>query len=180
MQYSSLIVLVAAAACAASVNAAGPTQNTYSDAVARDASCGTKYQAIQDKYYTQTCKDLVFKALNTYNVADCPGGGRQGSAVGTDVWKCLSGNGNNTALINDLVNWVRGCEIFYIAARKPGGETEDGFSWIDNSCFQRFADLSSFSEYLQGDTTLGGSASSLGVKLVTVFVGIVMVLGLLL
>lgn len=180
MQLFALFLLVAAVACIAGARAQS-TQNTYEGMIARDATCGTKYQDLQTTYYDGTpCKDLVYQALDTYLVANCPGGGVQGTAVGSDVWKCMSGSGNNTALISAWVNFVKNCEIFYIAARKPAGETEDGFSWQDNSCFQRFADLSSFQEYLYGYNVDGGnSAGSIAFSLVTIFAGVILVLAML-
>ena len=65
------------------------------------------------------------------------------------------------------------------AQRKDAGESEDGFRWIDNSCFPRFNDLSQFVSYLQTGNLQKGSALGLSANLATLLAGVALVMAFL-
>lgn len=177
------VLLVAALAGFVAFCAAQTADQNSLDAMARNtntgATCSSKYQALEAKYYPagSECQVAVYSALKTYVKTNCP------STVGNStVWKCMSGWNGVTYDANRVEDWrlfVKNCEILYIANRKDTGESEDGFRWIDNSCFPRFNDLTQFISYLQTGRVQSGSAVGLSMNLATLLAGVAMVLAFL-
>lgn len=173
----ALLTVVAAALsvvlATAQLRQNSPDQNTWAAMARVKPDCTNKYQstvqALYDASGNTTCKDLVFNTLNTVknvNGATCPA-----TTSGSPVWQCMSGwNGQSTnqAYVSAWRDFVINCEILYIANRVNTGESEDGFQWRDNSCWQRFNDMQSFLNYLSNapqqntDGTVGGGGGGGG------------------
>ncbi|GFR46997.1 hypothetical protein Agub_g8651 [Astrephomene gubernaculifera] len=154
-----VILLAAVIAIAAGMaSATDADQNSWDFMVRKTASCANVYNAtIESPYYKNNavCKTQVMLALDTYNVSKCPS-----TATGSTVWKCMSGwNGTaiNQKLVNAWTSFLTSCEVLYIAQRVNTAESEDGFQWLDNSCFPRFTNLAAFNTYL---TTAPGNSST--------------------
>lgn len=177
-----LLLLAVLAAAAVSLCAAqtSNTQNTYNGMVARTPSCATKYSTLESTFYgtDAACKSSVKNAIQTYVKTNCPD-----VTYDSQVWKCMSGwNGTAAAAarVDAWVQFVKGCEIFYIANRIGSSETESGFTWIDNSCFPKFNDVAQFQKYLTtGIMPKFNSAAGLTASLATIVAGVLLVLGLL-
>ncbi|EFJ43659.1 hypothetical protein VOLCADRAFT_106762 [Volvox carteri f. nagariensis] len=148
MKLGLLIALLAAVVGVASAQQAN--QNSWSYMANRNTQCPTSYsRIIESRYFAnnETCKSAVKAALSTYDKSQCPDTSKYSL-----VWTCMSGwNGNTTdpARINDWSTFLSGCELLYIAQRANTAESEDGFVWIDNSCFGRYVNMAKFVEYLQ-------------------------------
>ncbi|KAG2500793.1 hypothetical protein HYH03_001555 [Edaphochlamys debaryana] len=135
---------------------------------ANGGTCADRYAALETKWYStdSECKAQVKLALETYTRSECPS-----TAPLSKVWTCMNGWSNgevNGELVNDWIQFLKRCELLYIAQRDQTAESEDGFKWIDNSCFSRFKSLGEFNTYITnpdsglGSTTGGnpGSATS--------------------
>lgn len=167
MTASLLVLAVAAVLLAGHAQAqTAPTQNTLSDAKIQTTSCLAGYNAIIRNFYATDaeCSALVTRALNTTVKAQCPP-----TTVGSPVHRCMNKNGT-VAVTDAWSSWVRGCEIMYIANRGGSGESEEGFKYVENSCFPIFNSFSDFVRWLTDASPYGGvqatlAASSLHVSL---------------
>lgn len=75
---------------------------TYNQKGHNGAACGQRWANIKSTYFSgsqaaRDCGDILFKAMNETTPANCPGGPPpEGSKVGSPLWNCMTGNGNNT------------------------------------------------------------------------------------
>ncbi|KAG2453185.1 hypothetical protein HYH02_002509 [Chlamydomonas schloesseri] len=110
-------------------------------------ACVNKYSTLIEPFFAaEGCSALVKTALETTVRTQCPS-----TAVGSIVWTCMNG-WNGTAVdpgkVLAWISFIRGCEILYIAQRVNSAESEDGFMYLDNSCFPRFTSAAAFEAYL--------------------------------
>ncbi|KAJ9525859.1 hypothetical protein QJQ45_009269 [Haematococcus lacustris] len=118
-------------------------QNTLQDPKITGGACSVQYRQIIAAHYATanltSCSALITTALNTTVKSQCPP-----SAIGSPVQQCM----NTTK-------------------RAGSGESEEGFTYKDNSCFPIFNSFNDFSSWLYG-RQIGSSAAGMRVAYLTV------------
>ncbi|KAL6759751.1 hypothetical protein V8C86DRAFT_2568449 [Haematococcus lacustris] len=138
-------------------------QNTLQDPKITGGACSVQYRQIIAAHYATanltSCSALITTALNTTVKSQCPP-----STIGSPVQRCMN---TTKAAADSWASWVRGCEIMYVANRAGSGESEEGFTYKDNSCFPIFNSFNDFSSWLYG-RQVGSSAAGMRVAYFTV------------
>ncbi|WIA31820.1 hypothetical protein OEZ86_002687 [Tetradesmus obliquus] len=119
-----------------------------------DASCKDTFKSIMsDNYAGDKCGDMIKAAMSTApkGASDCPNGVI--ADAGSEVQKCMS---KNKDTVEAWTNFIKRCEVLNVSERAGAGEAEAAGD-AKPSCFPRFNGLSSFTNYLNGQS---GSANS--------------------